>query len=165
MIINYLKVVSRLFLFTFLLSAVMAACSPAAPPATTEKPPSTIEPTSLPAVEINLEIDLPEGNPDVGLNRAVKFRCYTCHVQESTGPSFDSEEDLPNIMERGTARIADAGYQGNATTNLQYVIESILLPEIHLTPGEWEKVMPTYYGEIMTSQDLADVIIWMEAFE
>lgn len=162
---NYLLVVSRLFLFAFLFSAVIAACSPAAPPATTEKPSSTSEPTSLPAVNINLVIDLPEGDPEVGLNRAVKFRCFACHVQEPNGPSFDSEEDLPNIMERGTARIADADYHGNATTNFQYVIESILLPEIHLTPGEWEKVMPTYYVDIMTSQDLADVIIWMGAFE
>ena len=165
MIINYLKVVSRLFLFTFLFSAVIAACSPAAPPATTEKPSSTSEPTSLPAVNINLEIDLPEGDPDVGLNRAVKFRCFACHVQESNGIPFDAVGNLPVIMERGEVRIADPAYQGNATTNHEYLLESILNTEVYIVPGDWENAMPTYFEDIMTEQDLADVINWMSTIK
>lgn len=146
-------------------SMIIAACGTAAQPAAAEALPPTSAPTSPPVVEIALDIELPEADTEVGLSRAVKFRCFACHVQESDSPLFDSAEDLPRIMERGTVRIADPAYQGNATTNMEYIIESILLPEIHLYPGEWEKVMPTYFGDIMTEQDLADVIYWMGTFE
>jgi cytochrome c2 len=141
--------------------AILVACSSGAQSVTTEELPLTNTPTRALVEETNLNIKLPDGDPETGFSRAIKFRCYGCHVQETMGPQFDSAEDLPNIMERGAVRIAEKTYQGNATTNLEYIVESILLPEIYLIPGEWEDAMPTYFGEIMTEQDLADVIAWM----
>jgi hypothetical protein len=147
------------------LTLIIAACGQAAQPAATETPPPTSAPTSPPVVEIALDIDLPEADPEVGLNRAVKFRRFGCHVDLSNGLPFDSTEDLPSIMERGEVRIADPAYEGTASTNLEYIFESILLTEIYIVPGDWEKAMPTYLGDIMTDQDLADVIAWMNTFE
>ncbi len=150
-----------LIIFTMLI----AACGSSAQPAATETVPPTSAPTSPPVVEIELEIELPEGDAEVGFTRAIKYRCFACHVQELNGPQFDTAQDLPNIMERGNIRTADPAYEGSATTNQEYIIESILFTEIYLIPGEWEKAMPTYLGDIMTEQDLADVIAWMGTFE
>ncbi|MFN2126423.1 MAG: c-type cytochrome [Anaerolineales bacterium] len=146
-------------------SAFLVACSSGAQSVSTEESPLTTSPTLALVEETNLNIKLPDGDAEIGFNRAVKFRCFGCHVQEPMGPQFDSVEDLPHIMERGAIRIADPTYQGNATTNLEYIVESILVPEIYLVPGEWEDVMPTYFGEIMNEQDLADVIAWMETLK
>ena len=144
---------------------LIAACGSSAQPAATETVPPTSAPTSAPVVEIVLDIELPEGDADVGLNRAVKFRCFTCHVQESNGLPFDAVGNLPVIMERGEVRIADPAYQGNATTNHEYLLESILNTEVYIVPGDWENAMPTYLADIMTEQDLADVMLWLNTFE
>jgi hypothetical protein len=155
------RVLPLLLAFSF----IVAACGQAAQPTATMTPPPTSAPTSTPVIEIALDFELPEADPEVGLNRAVKFRCFGCHVQNPNGLRFDSAEDLPSIMERGVQRIADPAYEGTASTNLEYIFESILLTEIYIVPGDWEKAMPTYLGDIMTEQDLADVIAWMSTFE
>lgn len=158
---KYLREKTQNLLFIIAFPSILVACSSGAQSVTTEELPITITPTPQLVEETDLNINLPDGDPEIGFNRAVKFRCFGCHVQEPMGPRFDLEEDLPYIMDRGAMRIADPTYQGNATTNLEYIVESILLPEIYLIPGEWEDAMPTYFGEIMNEQDLADVIAWM----
>jgi hypothetical protein len=62
-------------------------------------------------------------------------------------------------------RIADPDYDGGAATNWEYIIEAILLPEAYIVPGDWEEAMPTYYGDRVEDQDLADIIAWMATFE
>ena len=77
------------------------------------------------------------------------------------GPRFAPVDALPNILERGEARIALPDYQGQGTTNREYVIESILLPEAFIVPGEWDETMPTHFNQTMSEQELADILAWM----
>ena len=104
------------------------------------------------------------------LRAAVATRCdsradHANPNYRSFGPRFDSSVELPRIWERGEVRLADPAYEGNATTNWEYVIESTLLPEAYLVLGEWEEAMPTYYGDRVEHRDLADIIAWMATFE
>jgi hypothetical protein len=41
------------------------------------------------------------------------------------------------------------------------MIESVFLPEAYIVPGEWEKPMPTYFHQVMTDQELADILAWI----
>ena len=62
-------------------------------------------------------------------------------------------------------RIADPGYTGSATTPEEYLIESILLADECIIPGEWEESMGTMFGYNLTVQDPADVLEWMTSGE
>lgn len=135
------------------------------PPTATMTPQSITTPTSTPEIKIDLDIELPEGDSERGRKIALKFTCIGCHVNNPDFIHFDSAEDLPSIMERGEVRIADPAYQGTATTNLEYILESILLTDIYIVPGDWEEAMSPIRYVGMTEQDLADVIAWMNTFE
>jgi hypothetical protein len=115
--------------------------------------------------EIDLDMELPEGDSERGLSRAIQYRCAGCHNQGARGPSFGPVEGLPSMLERGELRIADPAYEGSASTNREYFIESVFLPEVHVIPGSWPEAMPTDYGDLMTEQDLADIFVWLETFE
>ena len=69
-------------------------------------------------------------------------------------------------MERGEIRMIDPDYIGNASTNLDYIVESILLPEVYIVhvEGATEEMSPSI-GKLLTEQDLADIIAWLNTFE
>lgn len=181
------RVLPLLLAFSFIAAACGQAAQPtatmtpiptSAPPTVTMKPPPTsipptatmtLPPTSLPtstsAVEIDLDIELPEGDAERGRKVALKFTCIGCHVNHPDFIRFDSSDDLPSILERGEVRIADPAYEGMATTNLEYIIESILFPDIYLVSGDWEETMSPFLRDSITEKDIADVIAWMSAFE
>jgi hypothetical protein len=127
--------------------------------------PPTSAPTSTPWPEIDLDIELPVGDPELGRKRASKYACYGCHVKNQKGPSFEAEEGLPRIVERGDVRIADPAYAGRASTNQEYILESILLPEIYIVSGDWEEQMEKYLRNRITEQELADILAWLDTFE
>jgi hypothetical protein len=125
-------------------------------------------PTSTPLPEIELSLSLPEGNPEKGYLTAIRYGCEGCHVNEDhpeSAPRFTASDTLPNIFERGEIRIASPEYQGGATTNYEYIIESILLPEAYFVPGEWPGQMSTFTIQIISDEELADILAWMETLE
>jgi hypothetical protein len=85
-------------------------------------------------------------------------------------PRFESGDGLPKILERGEMRMADPAYEGSATTNEEYIIESIVLPDVYVIEGGRKDavgeviVMPAY-GDSMTAQDMADILLWLDTFE
>ena len=142
--------------------------TPTSEPTFTPQPTSTPESTLTPLPEIELNIELPEGDPEKGFLTAIRYGCQGCHANDDhpeNGPRFVDTDDMPNIFERGEVRIADPDYQGQATTNFEYIIESILLPEAYFVPGEWPKAMSTFNINIITDQEIADITAWMETLE
>lgn len=159
-----------LLVAAFLLYACGAQTTPASTvtPAPTATPTSTPKPTKEPKVGTDIKVELPEGDTQSGFTDAIRFRCYGCHADPkyaSYGPRFESSVEMPVILERGDLRIAYPEYEGRASTNREYIIESILLPEAYLVEGAWEEPMPTYFGDIIEDQDLADIIAWMATLE
>jgi hypothetical protein len=159
-------------------TATMApASTPAPPTATMTLPPTAAPPTATmtsapmaalttaPVIEIDLDMELPEGDPDRSQSRVIQFGCVRCHNQGARGPDFGASAGLPSILERGELRIADPAYQGNASTNREYIIESIFLPEVYVVAGNWPEGMPTDFAERLTEQDLADIFLWLGSFE
>jgi hypothetical protein len=138
------------------------------PPIDTPIPPTDtpMPPTFTPTPTIDLAMEVAEGDPVRGRIVAVKKGCFGCHVDPAeNGPYFGSSDELPRIMERGEMRIADPAYDSRATTNLEYVIESIFIPEVYVLPGEWEKEMPTAFFLQITDAELANIIAWLQTLE
>ena len=146
-------------------TATMAPASTPAPPTATMASAPTAALTTAPVIEIDLDMELPEGDPDRSQSRAIQFGCVRCHNQGARGPDFGASAGLPSILERGELRIADPIYEGSASTNREYIIESVLFPAAYTIPGEWGEAMPTDYGDRITEQDLADIIAWLSTFE
>ena len=145
-------------------ATLMPDPTPAPPTATMTLPPtSPPEPTPLPEIDLNME--LPEGDPARGRGRALSFGCMGCHQDATYAPVFEAAEGLPSMAERGEMRIADPAYEGQATTNREYILESILLPQVYIVPGEWGDPMPTTYAARMTDQELAQILAWLETLE
>ena len=148
----------------FTISLLMAACGEVAQPVPTMTP----QPTSTPLPEIELNMELPDGDPEKGYLTAIRYRCNGCHVEDDhpeNGPRFAAFDGLPNILERGEVRITDLEYRGRATSNYEYIIESILLPEAYFVAGEWPEAMSIYNINIIEDQELADILAWMETVE
>ncbi len=125
-----------------------------------------IKPT--PEVELDLGMDIAEGNDTRGRIAANSYRCLHCHGDEEVvgyGPPFASTDAMPPIMERGELRIADPAYTGQAATNQEYVLESIFLPAAYSLPGEWVDTMPNTYHEYMTEEELDNIMAWLSTFE
>jgi mono/diheme cytochrome c family protein len=114
-------------------------------------------------VEIDLDREIGEGDALRGKNAAVKYRCFGCHAEDNTefGVPFTATEDLPNILQRGELRIADPAYKGQATNNLEYILESIFLPDVYILPGRFEEAMPDTYQMRITNQELANIMAWI----
>jgi cytochrome c2 len=155
----------------FISVAILAACggASAVTASPTRTPLPTIPPTAVrPTPDINayLQMDLEGGDQQHGTNVAIAFECKPCHAGGRTdrAPRFTATDDMPPIMERGEQRIADPTYQGQATTNLEYILESIFIPEAHVVPGEWVGVMQDDFAETIKDEDLPHLLAWLETF-
>lgn len=134
----------------------------------TQEPTATAAPTPTPYENVDLNLELPEGDAEQGLITAIKFHCFDCHGRDYApewGPRFTADEETPFILERGTMRIALPEYQGQATTNWEYFIESIFVPGVYIVPGEWKNPMPIFSLERMTEQELADILAWINTLD
>jgi mono/diheme cytochrome c family protein len=105
--------------------------------------------------------ELPAGDPASGEALATSSGCLACHVGTPVGPAWLASADQPGIGERAEERITAGDYTGSAATPEQYLFESIVLPDAHIVAGFTPGIMPKGYGELLTEQDLADIIAYM----
>jgi len=156
------------FVSVLALSACGGAAAATASPTSTPVPP-TASPTAArptPDISDHLQMDLSGGDVQQGFNVAIAFNCKVCHdsVYPQKGPRFTATDDLPPILERGEMRIADPAYAGRATTNQEYLLESIFIPEAHQAPGEWAVTMDMDFVERIEKEELIDLLAWLEIF-
>lgn len=161
----------RIPMLLLTVAIVLGACSAHETPALIETSvqtePSTPKTTNERKVGTDIKVVLPEGNLERGEKSALVNACTGCHVDRPLGPRFESAGDLPNIMERGEIRMADPAYNGTATTNEEYILESILIPEAYIVQEKRDPAseMTKDYGKLLTKQDLADLLVWLGTFE
>jgi mono/diheme cytochrome c family protein len=121
-------------------------------------------PGTTPGQEVgsDITIKLPEGNADDGksLSEGV-LGCSACHVLSAAGPAWMASGGTPGIGARAETRLGEEGYAGAATTAEQYLLESIVDPNVHLVEGFAAGIMPTNFGTRMSAQDAADLIAYM----
>lgn len=118
------------------------------------------------AVGTDITVELPAGDAESGQALAEgALGCTACHILSTTGPAWAEEGETPGIGARAAARIEQENYTGSAETAQQYLFESIVQTNAHITEGFEANVMPGDYGQRMTDQDLADLIAYLETFQ
>lgn len=80
--------------------------------------------------------------------------CSVCHRNAVVGPEL--EGIATHITEERLTLPEFANY-----TVEQYISESILVPNNYVVPGYSENIMPLNYGELLSQQDIADLIAYL----
>lgn len=117
------------------------------------------------AVGTDITIELPEGDPVTGETLAVAQGCTACHISTTAGPAWLASATEPGIGIRAEQRLTQADYAGNAVSAEQYLLESIVLPNIYLVEGFNQGIMPGTYSDLLTEQQVADLIAYMLSLE
>lgn len=151
-------------------------------PTATDEPPPTVEPTSTPdvaeaetepdknaATAIDISMTLPVGDPQHGEELLEAKACAGCHFLGRVGaaPSWKAEiyAKGKGIATRAGERWQLANYTGNATSETEYLVESILMPNAYVIDGFMGGEMPQSYRELLTDQELADIISYLLEIE
>ena len=131
----------------------VAAPSPTATPGPTAAPsPTPIpgpEPTSTPT-----PISPPTGDPAAGeqvFATASPLTCSTCH-------SIDGATGLGPSLQ-GIATTAETRVPGLSAE--EYITQSIMDPNAFVVDGFPSGLMPQNYGETLTTQDIANVVVFL----
>jgi mono/diheme cytochrome c family protein len=115
---------------------------------------------SGPGVGRDITKELPEGDPVNGEALALSKGCAACHIQAPTGPAWLPSAGEPGIGERAETRFTQSDYTGSATTAEQYLLESIVQPEVYLVSG-YANIMPNNYADTLTDQEAADLLAYL----
>ena len=110
-------------------------------------------------------VELPEGDPVAGKVLAETLGCTACHTLTEVGPPWEAMDGLLGIGVRGGIRIQQEDYTGNASSNDQYLIESVIDTNIFVVNGFQPDIMPTNFGEKLTLQDMGDLLAFLKTFE
>lgn len=138
------------------LTATVAPAAPAEPAAAAE-PTATVAPTAaaqlLPEAMVAA---LTAADPVRGQELSVSTGCIACHAlgegQQLVGPSW-----------YGIGARAGASVPGQPAE--EYLYRSIVAPNEHLVEGFAPNLMPAIYGDIIPTQDLADIISYLLSLE
>lgn len=112
----------------------------------------------------DISVQLPEGDPDEGaaLSQDSAVGCAACHEISAVGPAWAAGGGQPGIGARAGARIESGDYTGEATNAREYLLESIVRTNVYIVDGYEANIMPGDYGQRLTAQQVADLIVYME---
>ena len=89
--------------------------------------------------------------------------CITCHTlvpgEDKVGPSHDQ---IGSIAEQ---RVSSPDYQGEAQESAGYLRESILDPDAHVVDGYEAGLMYQDYEEVLTDQQVRDLVAFLLSLE
>lgn len=81
--------------------------------------------------------------------------CAGCHLNAAVAPPLEGTWTRVE-----TLRLAEPGLEGY--TGEQYLAESIIHPSAHIAPNYSDNLMPNNFGQLLTYQDLADLIAFLK---
>ncbi|MEP6935023.1 MAG: hypothetical protein ABI988_13955 [Nitrospirota bacterium] len=88
--------------------------------------------------------------------------CLACHIVPGI-LGANGRVGPPLILgDTGLARLADPAYRGHAKTVHDYVIESVLEPEVFVVPGYPASTMPVWYGAKLSALALEKIASYLE---
>lgn len=120
-----------------------------------------VTPSPIEGVGTDITVELPEGDATRGEQLAVAQGCAGCHISQQIGPPWMSTDSQPGIGTRAEERYTQPDYTGNAESAQQYLLESIVQPNIFVVEGFQPNIMPQNYGDLITDQQAADIIAYM----
>ncbi len=88
--------------------------------------------------------------------------CSVCHT--IPGIKGAKGREGPKLVLGTTARqrLADPNYHGRATTEWEYIQESVLNPGAYVVPGYPDRVMPRWYGKKLSAAALQKIIDYLK---
>ncbi len=140
-----------------LVVVVLAACARQAE----APPPPTIAPTTQ-------AVDTTPPSEDLALTAFTKGGCGACHIipgvpnaRGTIGP------DLTNISQGAALTLQSSDYTGKAKTVEEYLIESILEPDLfistHCASGPCQKgIMPASLGQGLSPEERAAIVAYLQ---
>jgi hypothetical protein len=91
-----------------------------------------------------------------------KAGCAVCHTVPGI-PGADGRVGPPLLLAMtGPVRLADPSYRGHAQTVHDYVIESVIEPEVFVVSGYPAGTMPTWYGAKLSALALERIASYLE---
>jgi cytochrome c551/c552 len=103
---------------------------------------------------VDISTAMATANPSNGQTLALANGCVGCHAVDPaiqmTGPNW---HDIGNVA---VNRIATYG-------PALYLYESIVAPNAYIVPGYAPNIMPQNYDQILSEQDLADMVAYLLA--
>lgn len=81
--------------------------------------------------------------------------CSGCHLNAAVAPQLEGTWTRVE-----NERLQEPGLQGY--TGEQYLAESIIHPSVHIAPNYSDNLMPKNFGQILTYQDLADLVAFLK---
>jgi mono/diheme cytochrome c family protein len=85
-----------------------------------------------------------------------KYACAGCHSNEIIAPLTET------TWSSATAGTGGRPYAGDPT---HYVVESIVMPNEFIAPGYNPGAMPQNFNELITMQELADIIAYVSSYD
>lgn len=121
------------------------------------------------SVAIHITMSLPAGDPLNGAELVEAKSCAGCHYLGRVGPAPSWKAEIyakgKGIATRAGERWQLAGYTGEATNATEYLVESILTPNAFVIDGYMGGAMPQTFRELLTDQELADIISYLLEIE
>jgi mono/diheme cytochrome c family protein len=117
------------------------------------------------AVGTDITVELPEGDAEAGaaLSQESIVGCAACHELSAVGPAWAAGGGQPGVGARAEERIQAEDYTGEAATAREYLVESIVRTNTYIVDGYEANIMPGDYGQRLTSQQVADLIAYMQS--
>ncbi len=114
----------------------------------------------------DISVQLPAGNADAGkaLTEGA-LGCAACHVLAEIGPPWAGNDTMDPLAIRAATRFQQSDYTGNATSEEQYLLESVIQPQIFIVQGYDQVQMPADFGDRITLQNMADLLAYMLTFK
>jgi hypothetical protein len=124
---------------------------------------SSVPPLSVPSVAALVPDMVPLVTGDEPITEIfTRGGCAVCHSVPGI-PGADGRVGPPLLLgTTGPARLADPSYRGHARTVHDYVIESVIEPEVFVVPGYPAGTMPTWYGAKLSALALEKIASYLE---
>jgi hypothetical protein len=88
--------------------------------------------------------------------------CPVCHTIPGIAGADGRVGPPLYLGTTGPERLRDTAYQGRARTVREYVIESVVEPEVFVVPGYPPGTMPTWYGAKLSALALEHIASYLE---
>ncbi|NKB81820.1 MAG: c-type cytochrome [Nitrospirales bacterium] len=92
----------------------------------------------------------------------VQAGCPVCHTIPGIPGAQGRQGPILVLGSTAHERLADANYQGQATTEREYILESVLNPGAYVVPGYPDRVMPRWYGQKLSAKALDKIADYLE---
>ncbi len=143
---------------------------------------TTGQATAVPVIGVGTDItvELPAGDPAKGEAVSKAKGCVGCHIPAApgavlAGPGWLAADNPAGegVGTRAGHRFSDTGYAGGADSAAKYLFESIVQPSAYLVQdvptyvnaATGQSIMPANYGSLLSAQDVADIIAYLETLK